>query len=48
MPDRAANSANAEAIRPFTVLVTPEAELQALRARVAAARWPDHELVADH
>jgi pimeloyl-ACP methyl ester carboxylesterase len=36
------------AIRPFTIPVTPEAELEALRARVAATRWPDHELVADH
>jgi len=26
----------------------PEAELEALRARVAATRWPDQELVADH
>ena len=36
------------AIRPFTVPVTPEAELEALRARVAATRWPDRELVTDH
>ena len=28
-------------IRPFTVPVTSEAELEALRARVAATRWPD-------
>jgi pimeloyl-ACP methyl ester carboxylesterase len=36
------------AIRPFTIPVTPEAELEALRARLAATRWPDRELVADH
>jgi len=42
------NSAAATAIRPFTVPVTSEAELEALRARVAATRWPDQELVADH
>ena len=40
--------AGTTAIRPFTVPVTPEAELEALRARVAATRWPDQELVADH
>ena len=42
------NSAGATAVRPFTVPVTPEAELEALRARVAATRWPDRELVTDH
>ena len=36
------------AIRPFTVPVTPEAELEALRARIVATRWPDQELVPDH
>src|SRR5580700_7287791 len=35
-------------IRPFTVPVASEAELEALRARVAATRWPDQELVTDH
>ena len=40
-------SAGTTAIRPFTVPVTPEAELEALRAR-AATRWPDQELVTDH
>ncbi len=38
----------ATAIRPFTIPVTPEPELEALRARLAATRWPDPELVADH
>ena len=41
-------SAGVTAIRPFTIPVTPEAELQALRTRVAATRWPDQELVKDH
>ncbi len=44
----AESSAGATAIRPFTIPVTPEAELEALRARVTATRWPDQELVADH
>src|ERR1700738_2644168 len=42
------NSAGGTAIRPFTIPVAPEAEIEALRARVAATRWPDQELVADH
>ncbi|MEU4401596.1 epoxide hydrolase family protein [Micromonospora orduensis] len=33
-------------IRPFTVDV-PEAELKAMRARIAATRWPEKETVAD-
>jgi pimeloyl-ACP methyl ester carboxylesterase len=41
------NSAGATAIRPFTIKV-PEAEIEALRARITATRWPDRELVADH
>jgi pimeloyl-ACP methyl ester carboxylesterase len=41
------SSAGATAIRPFTIPVTPETELEALRARIAATRWPDPELVAD-
>ena len=41
-------SASATAIRPFKVPVVPDAELDALRARIAATRWPDPELVADH
>jgi pimeloyl-ACP methyl ester carboxylesterase len=35
------------AIRPFTVEIS-EAELQALRRRVADTRWPDKETVPDH
>ncbi|MBF9132982.1 epoxide hydrolase N-terminal domain-containing protein [Plantactinospora sp. S1510] len=33
-------------IRPFTVEV-PEAELEALRARIGATRWPERETVGD-
>ena len=33
-------------IRPFTIEI-PEAEIVALRARLAATRWPDKETVAD-
>jgi len=39
-------SAGATGIRPFTVQI-PEADLEALRARIAATRWPDRETVAD-
>ncbi len=42
------NSADATAIRPFTIPVTPEAEIADLRARVTATRWPDKETVPDH
>ena len=42
------NSAGAAAIRPFTIPEVPEAELEALRARITATRWPDKEPVADH
>jgi pimeloyl-ACP methyl ester carboxylesterase len=41
-------SAGATAIRPFTVPIIPDAELEDLRARIRATRWPDPELVADH
>jgi len=37
---------SANAIRPFTI-ETPDAELQALRDRIAATRWPHKELVED-
>jgi pimeloyl-ACP methyl ester carboxylesterase len=42
----AENSASTVAIRPFTVEI-PEAEIEALRGRIAVARWPSKELVAD-
>ena len=48
MPTTTENPTGTAAIRPFTVPVTPEAELEALRARVASTRWPGRELVADH
>ena len=35
------------AIRPFTIPKVPQAELDALRSRIAATRWPTTELVAD-
>jgi hypothetical protein len=41
-----ATSADATAIRPFTI-ETPEADLDDLRARIAATRWPDKETVDD-
>jgi pimeloyl-ACP methyl ester carboxylesterase len=40
--------AGATAIRPFNIPVTSDAELEALRARLRATRWPDQETVADH
>jgi pimeloyl-ACP methyl ester carboxylesterase len=39
-------SANAAAIRPFQIEV-PEEQLEELRRRLAATRWPSPELVAD-
>jgi pimeloyl-ACP methyl ester carboxylesterase len=39
-------SADATAIRPFTI-ETPEADLDDLRARIVATRWPDKETVED-
>jgi pimeloyl-ACP methyl ester carboxylesterase len=39
-------SVGARAIRPFTIVI-PEAEIEALRARIAATRWPERETVAD-
>src|SRR2546423_4710757 len=42
----AEKSAEATAIRPFTI-ETPEADLDDLRARVAATRWPEKETVDD-
>src|SRR3954463_16334392 len=42
----AARSADATAIRRFTI-ETPESELEDMRARIGATRWPSKELVAD-
>jgi len=47
MSGTAETSAGSTAVRPFTVPVSSEKELEALRARVTATRWPDPELVAD-
>jgi pimeloyl-ACP methyl ester carboxylesterase len=46
MPVTMEKPAGATAIRPFTI-ETPEADLEALRARIAATRWPEKEPVAD-
>ena len=32
--------ADAPAIRPFTIPAVPDSELDALRARIVATRWP--------
>jgi pimeloyl-ACP methyl ester carboxylesterase len=47
MPVTIENPAGATAIRPFRTPEVPEAELEALRERIAATRWPSKELVAD-
>jgi pimeloyl-ACP methyl ester carboxylesterase len=47
MPLTTEQPAGAAPILPFTI-ETPETELEALRARIAATRWPDKETVADH
>jgi pimeloyl-ACP methyl ester carboxylesterase len=39
-------STDAAAIRPFTIEI-PDAEIEDLRARIAATRWPEMETVAD-
>jgi pimeloyl-ACP methyl ester carboxylesterase len=39
-------STDATAIRPFTIEI-PDAEIEELRARIAATRWPEMETVAD-
>ena len=46
MSNSAEGSPGATAIRPFTVEI-PEAEIEALRTRLGAARWPSRELVDD-
>jgi pimeloyl-ACP methyl ester carboxylesterase len=46
MPVATAKPAAAPAIRPFTI-ETPEADLEELRARIAATRWPEKETVED-
>jgi pimeloyl-ACP methyl ester carboxylesterase len=46
MAGTSGESAGATVIRPFTVSI-PETEIETLRARVAASRWPSTELVSD-
>src|ERR1700757_4858142 len=46
MSNSAEGSPGAAAIRPFTVEI-PEAEIEALRTRIGAARLPSRELVDD-
>jgi pimeloyl-ACP methyl ester carboxylesterase len=46
MPVATAKPAAPPAIRPFTI-DTPEADLEDLRARIAATRWPEKETVDD-
>jgi pimeloyl-ACP methyl ester carboxylesterase len=41
-------SAGTAPVRPFAIPVTPDAELEELRARITATRWPDQETVPDH
>jgi pimeloyl-ACP methyl ester carboxylesterase len=45
MAVKAEKSADAAAIRPFTI-ETPEADLDDLRARISATKWPDREVDA--
>jgi pimeloyl-ACP methyl ester carboxylesterase len=45
MPVTTKEPAAATAIRPFAKIEFPEAELKALRARIAATRWPEKEPV---
>ena len=46
MATTVARSADTTAIRPFTIEI-PEADLDDLRARIAATRWPERETVDD-
>jgi pimeloyl-ACP methyl ester carboxylesterase len=47
MSGAAEDTAGGTAIRPFTIATVADAELDELRARIAATRWPTTELVAD-
>src|SRR3954471_19044926 len=46
-PAAAMAAQDSAAIRPFTVPVVPQAALDDLRRRIADARWPEKETVAD-
>jgi pimeloyl-ACP methyl ester carboxylesterase len=47
MPVTTAKPVSTPPIRPFTKIEVPDKELEALRARVAATRWPEKETVKD-
>ena len=47
MSEGSEKSANDAVIQPFTVEIS-DAELDSLRVRIAATRWPEKETVADH
>lgn len=44
----ASSESASAAIRPFTVPTAPESEIEDLRSRIRATRWPDPEPVDDH
>ena len=46
MPTTTEPSMGSTRIRPFTIEI-PDAELEALRGRIRATRWPENETVAD-
>src|SRR5262249_7245757 len=46
MPATVDKASAAEGIRPFKVEI-PDADLKAMRARIASTRWPDKETVTD-
>jgi pimeloyl-ACP methyl ester carboxylesterase len=47
MPVPIRDPVDAAAVRPFTIPAVPDSELDALRARIVATRWPDRETVPD-
>jgi pimeloyl-ACP methyl ester carboxylesterase len=47
MPVTIERPPSATAVRPFSKIEFPEMELEALRTRIAATRWPEKEPVAD-
>ena len=47
MPVTTSKPVSAPPIRPFPKIEVPEKELEALRSRVAATRWPEKETVKD-
>ena len=46
LPSQVAAASTSDAIRPFTFSFPPE-DIDELRRRIAATRWPDRELVSD-